>query len=76
MAYNEKTKQTTIAFIDRNLDAVRFWVQKGELNALKALAHDSGYSAYSRYIIDAVNEKAGYNVLTMPRERKSKKTAK
>lgn len=72
MAYNERSKQTTIKYIDENLDTIRFRVRKGEKAALENEAKAAGYSAYSRYIIDAINEKAGRALLTMPRERGDK----
>lgn len=73
MAYNERQKQTTIKYIEENLEEVRFRVRRGEKADLEAAAAAAGYSAYSRFIIDAINEKAGREVLTMPRERREKK---
>lgn len=73
MAYNAKQKETTIRYIDENLDTIRFRVRRGEKALLEDEARASGYSAYSRYIIDAINEKAGRALLTMPRERGEKK---
>ena len=70
MAYNERQKENTIRYIDENLDTIRFRVRRGEKAALEEEAGRAGYSAYSRYIIDAINEKAGRALLTMPRERK------
>lgn len=75
MAYNEKQKATTMRYIDENLDTIRFRVRRGEKAALEDEARGAGYSAYSRYIIDAINQKAGRMLLTMPRERGEKKTA-
>lgn len=72
MAYNERSKQATIKYIEENLDTIRFRVQRGEKDALIAESKKQGYSAYSRYLIDAVNEKAGRTILTMPRERTAK----
>ena len=73
MAYNEKQKLTTMRYIDENLDTIRFRVRRGEKAALEDEARRAGYSAYSRFIIDAINEKAGRPILTMPRERGEKK---
>ena len=73
MGYNEKSKQNTIRYIEENLDTIRFRVAKGGKDALIEEAAQSGYSAYSRYIIDAVNEKAGRELWKMPRERNAKK---
>ena len=72
MAYNAKQKETTIKYIEENLDTIRFRVKRGEKPLLENEAKRAGYSAYSRYIIDAINEKAGYALLTMPRERGEK----
>ena len=76
MTYNEKQKATTMRYIDENLDTIRFRVRRGEKAALEDEARAAGYSAYSRYIIDAINQKAGHQLLTMPRERGEKRTTK
>ena len=73
LSYNERSKQNTIKYIEENLDTIRFRVRRGEKDALIKESRVAGYSAYSRYIIDAVNEKAGCELLTMPRERDAKK---
>lgn len=75
MAYNERQKETTIKYIEENLDTIRFRVKRGEKLRLEEEAMRAGYSAYSRYIIDAINAKAGYDLLTMPRERGEKKSS-
>lgn len=74
MAYSEKQKQNTMAYQADNLEVVRFWVKRGEKGELEAEARRAGYSAVSRYIIAAINEKAGRDLLTMPRERGEKKS--
>ena len=73
MAYNERQKETTIKYIDEKLDTIRFRVKRGEKAIFEAETQKAGYSAYSRFIIDAINEKAGRCILTMPRERRAKK---
>lgn len=73
MAYNAKAKETTIRYIDENLDTIRFRVRRGEKALLESAAKEAGYSAYSRFIIDAINEKLGRPLLTMPRARGEKK---
>ena len=73
MVYNEKQKLNTIKYQDENLEVIRFRVRKGEKAELEAEAAEAGYSAYSRYIIDAINAKAGRDLLTMPNERGSKR---
>ncbi len=75
MAYSERQKQTTMKYIQDNLEEIRFRVRKGERDALVEAATKAGYSAYSRFVIDAVNEKAGSSILTMPSERGSKRKA-
>ena len=72
MAYTERAKQTTIKYIEEKLDTIRFRVKRGEEAKLEETASAAGYSAYSRFIIDAINEKAGNEILTMPRERGEK----
>lgn len=73
MPYNEKQKATTLRYIEENLDTVRFRVRRGEKAVLEDEARRAGYTAYSRFIIDAINEKVGRPILTMPRERGDKK---
>lgn len=75
MAYNARKKETTMKYIAENLEEVRFRVKRGERAALVEESTSAGYSAYSRYIIDAINEKAGRIVLTMPSERGTKRKA-
>lgn len=74
MAYNAKQKESTMRYIDENLDTIRFRVRRGEKALLEDEARRVGYSAYSRYIIAAINEKAGRPLLTMPRERGEKRS--
>ena len=63
MAYTESQNKATQKYIAANLDQVRFYVQKGEKDALKAVAKESGKSM-AQFIIEAVNIHAGYQVLT------------
>lgn len=72
MSYTERQKEYTIKYLEEKLDMIRFRVPRGGKDALIEEATRQGYSAYSRYIIDAVNEKAGREVWPMPRERAKK----
>ncbi len=69
MAYNESQNKATQKYIAANLDQVRFYVQKGEKDALKAIAKASGKSM-AQYIIDAVNAHAGQQILTPSQKEK------
>lgn len=71
MAYSQHQKDYTMQYQAEKLDLIRFRVPRGEKAALEAAAAAAGYSAVSRFIIAAINEKAGQQVLTMPRERKA-----
>ena len=63
MAYNESQNKATQKYIAANLEQVRFYVQKGEKDALKAVAKASGKSM-AQFIIDAVNLHTGEQILT------------
>ena len=71
--YTQAQNKATQKYIAANLEEVRLRVPKGGKEALIEEATDKGYTAYSRYIIDAVNEKAGRELWPMPRERNAKK---
>ena len=63
MAYSEAQKRAAMKYMSANLEEVRFRVKKGERAALKAEAEANGQSM-SQYLINAVNEKAGRQILT------------
>ncbi len=69
MPRTEAQIRATKKWNDKNMaeryERIQVIVQKGERAVLKSLAKEKGYSV-SKYIIEAVNEKAGYNALTMP----------
>jgi len=71
--YNEKQKNYLLKYQEENLDVIKFQVKRGEKAALVEAAAAAGYSAYSRFIIAAINEKAGRELLTMPSERGTKR---
>lgn len=63
MAYTEAQKRATMEYMKKNLEEVRFRVKKGERAVLQAEAKENGLSM-SQYIIQAVNDKAGKQILT------------
>ena len=63
MAYSEAQKRAAMKYMSANLEEVRFRVKKGERAALQEEAKANGLSM-SQYLIHAVNEKAGRQVLT------------
>ena len=69
MAYTEAQNRATQKYIKENLEEVRFRVKKGERAELKAEAEQQGQSM-AQYIIQAVNDRAGRQVLT-PAETKT-----
>lgn len=75
--YSPAQNKATQAFLKENREQVRFWVRKGELEDLQAEAERNGQSM-AAFVIQAVNEKAGRQILTPAetgRGRKSKKAA-
>lgn len=69
MAYTEAQNRATQKYIKENLEEVRFRVKKGERAELKEEAEQQGQSM-AQYIIQAVNDRAGRQVLT-PSETKT-----
>ncbi len=67
MAYTAAQNKATQKYIKENLEEVRFRVQKGEKAILQQEARDNGQSM-AQYIIQAVNNRAGHQVLTPSKE--------
>ncbi len=63
MAYTEAQKRATMKFMKENLEEVRFRVRKGEKAALQDEARANGQSM-AQYVIQAINDRAGHQVLT------------
>ena len=63
MAYTEAQNRATQKYIKANLEEVRFRVKKGERANLQEVAKEAGVSM-AQYVIQAVNEKAGRQILT------------
>ena len=63
MAYTEAQNRATQKYIKENLEEVRFRVKKGERANLQEVAKEAGVSM-AQYVIQAVNEKAGRQILT------------
>lgn len=65
--YTPAQGKATQKYLGNNMEQVRFWVHKGERETLKAEAKSQGQSM-AQYVVQAVNDRAGYQVLT-PAER-------
>ena len=63
MAYTEAQNRATQKYIKENLEEVRFRVKKGERAILQNAAKEAGQSM-AQYVIQAVNERAGFQLLT------------
>ena len=63
MAYSEAQKRATMKYMSTNLEEVRFRVKKGERAMLQEEAKSNGQSM-SQYLIQAVNDRAGRQILT------------
>lgn len=63
MAYSQAQNKATQKYIKENLEEVRFRVKKGERAAIKQEA-DTNRQSMAQYIIQAVNERAGRQILT------------
>jgi len=63
MAYTEAQNRATQKYIKENLEEVRFRVKKGERAVLQNAAKEAGQSM-AQYVIQAVNERAGFQLLT------------
>ncbi|MBR2924256.1 MAG: toxin-antitoxin system HicB family antitoxin [Clostridia bacterium] len=69
MAYNEAQKKATMKYQKEKLEQIAIRVPKGDRAALKEEAEQQGQSM-AQYIIQAVNDRAGRQVLT-PAETKA-----
>lgn len=63
MSYTQAQGKATQKYLEENMEQVRIWVRKGERDALKeeAKRHDQ---SMTQYIIQAVNDRAGKQLLT------------
>ena len=69
MAYNEAQKKATMKYQKEKLEQIAIRVPKGDRATLKEEAEQQGQSM-AQYIIQAVNDRAGRQVLT-PSETKT-----
>ena len=69
MAYNEAQKKATMKYQKEKLEQIAIRVPKGDRATLKEEAEQQGQSM-AQYIIQAVNDRAGRQVLT-PAETKT-----
>ena len=63
MAYTDAQNKATQKYIKENLEEVRFRVKKGEKAILQDAAKAAGQSM-AQYVIQAINERAGKQLLT------------
>ena len=63
MAYTEASKKASIKYHKNNLEQIAIRVKKGDRASLQAVAGAQGQSM-AQYIIQAVNDRAGAQVLT------------
>lgn len=71
MSYNEAQKKATMKYQKEKLEQIAIRVPKGDRAALKAEAEQKGQSM-AQYIIQAVNDRAGRQLLT-PADAKAEK---
>ena len=65
MAYTEARNKASQRYQREKMEQIPLRVMKGDKERMKAVADQAGASVRA-YIIDAVNEKAGFQVLTPP----------
>ena len=61
--YTPEQGKATQKYLGENMEQVRIWVRKGERDLLKAEA-DKNNLSMTQYIIQAVNNQAGMQLLT------------
>lgn len=70
--YSPAQNKATQKYLQENRQQVRFWVRKGELDDLQAEAESTGMSM-AAYVIKAVNDLAGRQILTPPEKGQGRK---
>lgn len=73
--YSPAQNKATQRFLDKEREQVRFWVRKGELSDLQTEAENNGQSM-AAYIIKAVNDRAGRQILTPAEGARGRKRTK
>ena len=63
MPYSESQKRATMKYQREKMDQIAIRVKKGDRDRLKAEAETQGQSM-AQYVVQAVNDRAGYQVLT------------
>lgn len=63
MTYSESQKRATMKYQREKMDQIAIRVKKGDREKLKAEAETQGQSM-AQYVVQAVNDRAGYQVLT------------
>lgn len=72
--YSQAQNKATQKYLQENRQQVRFWVRKGELDDLQEEAESTGMSM-AAYVIKAVNDLAGRQILTPPEKGQGRKRA-
>ena len=63
MAYTDAQNKATQKYIKQNLEEIRFRVKKGQKALLQRAAKEAGQSM-AQYIVQAINDRAGNQILT------------
>ena len=71
--YNQARNKANQKYMSSHFEQVRFYVRKGEKDALKEEAKRAGQSL-AQYAIQAINERAGYQLLTPSASEQEDKT--
>ena len=61
--YTPSIGKSNQKYMTEHLEQVRFRVKKGEKDIIKAAAAEAGQSL-AQYIIQAINDRAGYQMIT------------
>lgn len=75
MAYTEARNRASQKYQREKMEQIPLRIMKGEREKLEAAREKAGYSSVRSFIIDAINEKAGEEILTPPKPRTSPENA-
>lgn len=66
MAYTEARNRASQKYQRENMEQVALRIAKGEKEQLEEARKAAGYSSTRHFIIDAINEKAGAEIIKPP----------
>lgn len=75
MPYTEAQARAADKYQREKMEQIPLRIMKGEREKLEAAREKAGYSSMRSFIIDAINEKAGEEILTPPKPRTSPEKA-